>query len=304
MERKRLSKWKTLLIALVLFVLVVVTAIYVCYRLGVFSGVDEKPYIPLVPTPSTPVTEQQDDATQGASSEEDSQTDATQAATQAATEDTAIPSLIVYDDQQVWSTKTEIELFRMEYENGEEKVTVLSDNKENLIAPGTENSYTFRLKNTGNVSLNYSVMMKAYISDNVTHIPVEVRMRDFNGNYCIGDEDSYAPVLELDGLQDHNTLAAGHYAYYTLEWLWPYEWGNDEYDTYLGNLAVGEPVTLTIEIHTLSTMCDDPNHPGGLMPSTGDEFQPVLWITLAVVAAAGIVLLVVVDRRQRREEKQ
>lgn len=301
MERKRLSKWKTLMIALVLFVLVVVTAIYVCYRLGVFSGVDEKPYIPLVPTPSTPVTEQQDDATQGASSEEDSQTDATQAATQAATEDTAIPSLIVYDDQQVWSTKTEIELFSMEYENGEEKVTVLSDNKENLIAPGTENSYTFRLKNTGNVSMNYSVTMRAYISDNVTSIPVEVRMRDFNGNYCIGDEDSYAPVSELDGLQDYNTLAAGYYAYYTLEWHWPYEWGDDAYDTYLGNLAADEPVTLTIEIQTLSAMCDDPNHLGGLLPATGDDFHPVVWIFVSVAALCGIILLIILRRRRKEE---
>lgn len=301
MENKRLSKKQILLIAAVLFLLVLITAVYLCYRLGVFSKEDEQPYISLIPTESADATQPGGEGTQGQSGQTDPTEDG-----QDPTEDTFVaqPGMIVWDDKQVWTTKTEIELFRVEYEDGEEKITVASSNQDALIAPGTENSYTFRLKNTGNVSLNYSVMLRAYISDNVTSIPVEVRMRDFNGFYIIGDEDSYAPVLELDGLQDHNTLGAGYYAYYTLEWQWPFERGEDAYDTYLGNLAVDEPVTLTIEIHTLSAQCDDPNHPGGLLPATGDSFQPLVWVALSAAALCGVVVLVILGWRKRRKEEQ
>lgn len=298
MENRRLSKRKILLTALILLILVLITAVYVCYRLGVFSHTDKTPSIGLIPTADGLDT-------QPAETGEQDQPDATaQAPTQAATESTFVaqPGMTVYDDQQIWTTNTQIELFRVSYENGQEKITVLSDDTDALIAPGTDNSYTFRLKNTGNVALNYTVMLEAYYSDNVTYIPVEVRMRDFNGNYCIGSEDSYAPVLELNGLQDHNTLGAGYYAYYTLEWQWPFEAGDDGYDTYLGNLAAEEPVTLTVVIRTLSSLCDDPNFQGGLLPATGDSFQPVLWVSIAVLALVGIILLVAFGWRKRRED--
>lgn len=300
-ESQKAKKWKTLLIALILLVLVAVTAVYVCYRLGVFSRPDERGFIDLMPTQPTEGTGGETEG-QGNSATAPSAAETQPSPTESTFE--AHPEMTVWDDKQVWTTNTEIELFSITYENGEEVITVASDSEDKVIAPGTDNSYTFRLKNTGNVSLNYSVMLEVELSDNVTYIPMEVRMRDFNGFYCIGSEEEYAPLEELDGLQDHNTLGAGYYAYYTLEWQWPFESGDDEYDTYLGNLATDEPVTVTIVIRTLSAMCDDPDHPGGLLPSTGDNGKPILWAGLAILALGGIVLLVIVPHRKRREAEE
>ena len=290
MENKRHTrKWKILITALILLLLVVATAVYLCVRLGVFTKTDDSPYIDIAPS---------DDVSQ--STQETSDQEGT-AATQP-TQDTfqVKPGFEVWDDQQTWTTQTDIELFRISYEGGEQNITVLSDNGDEVIAPGTDNSYTFRLKNTGNVALDYTVSMEAVCSDNVTYIPVDVRMRDYNGDYCIGNREGYAPVSELNGLEDSNTLGVGSYAYYTLEWQWPFESGDDEYDTWLGNLE--EPATLIIKINTYATTSADPNAMGGLSAQTGDTFLPALWIALAALSATGIVILVVYKARRRREE--
>ena len=47
----------------------------------------------------------------------------------------------VSSDDQVWGAKTDVEIFRASYENGEYQVTVKSENGDSLIAPGNENSF-------------------------------------------------------------------------------------------------------------------------------------------------------------------
>ena len=52
----------------------------------------------------------------------------------------ARPGFEVSDEQTVWTTNTQVEIFRSYYENGEHIITVKSDDGDKLIAPGTENS--------------------------------------------------------------------------------------------------------------------------------------------------------------------
>lgn len=294
-------------VAILLF-LVALTTVYFCVRLGVFSPAENKDYINLTPTTGTDATDGTG-GNDGGSGNGGNGGDATTSTDPAATESTesteptfvADPELIIYDDKQVWTTKTQIDLFKISYENGGQEVTVLSEDGDKVIAPGTENTYTFRLKNTGNVAMNYSIHLEAYYSDNTEHIPVEFRMKGYYGRWIVGSADGYSPVMDMNGAKEHATLDPGNYAIYNLQWQWPFETGGDEYDTYLGNLAAEseEDVTLTVVIRTFASAVD-----GSDIPETGDETDLTGLVMLTLCAAVGIVIVVILFKRSRRNEEQ
>ena len=60
-----------------------------------------------------------------------------------------------YDENTIWSTKTDIEIFRLKHDNNNDGVfTVVTSDGDKVFAPGTENDYTFTIKNTNTVSLD------------------------------------------------------------------------------------------------------------------------------------------------------
>lgn len=204
---------------------------------------------------------------------------------------TVKPGFVVSDDNTVWSTQTQVEIFKISYENGEQVVTVNSDNGDKLIAPGTENSYTFKLKNTGNVALDYSVDLEAFFSPAEIELPISCRLNRYDGKWIVGSQDAFASVPELDLAEDHASLGAGKYTYYTLEWCWPFESGDDLYDTFLGNLATEQDLCFTVVINTSASYCYDPSDDSGITPpQTGDSFNLIFWVLVA--AAAFIIMLI------------
>ncbi|MBR3779263.1 MAG: hypothetical protein IKL13_06040 [Clostridia bacterium] len=210
------------------------------------------------------------------------------------------PGMEVGDEQTVWTTDTQVEIFRIHYENGEQEITVQSQDGSKVIAPGTENNYVFKLKNTGNVTLDYTVEIDAYCAPAAYAIPVEARLTRYDGAAIVGDADGYGTVAQLDAAQDAASLGAGKYTYYTLEWCWPFE-GDDEWDTLLGNLAAEEELTFSIAIRTTATHGDGPG--GGIdSPSTGDRAMPYVWLTLSVCALAFLVMLLILRHRTDDEE--
>ena len=208
----------------------------------------------------------------------------------------ADPGFQVFDENTVWEGQTDVEIFRITYENGQAQVTVQSGNGDKLLAPGTENSYTFTLQNTGNVDLDYTLQVEAYFSHGDKPIPVEARLVDYEQHYWVGSESQYAPVLELNTVDISSSLTAGYIAPYTLQWQWPFE-GDDAYDTLLGNLAVDEDITLTIVIRTTAEYGGQ----GGI-PETGDNAQ-LLLPAIAMVASFGGLLAVLLIPKRRREDR-
>ena len=217
-------------------------------------------------------------------------------------------SFKVYDENTVWSTHTDVEIFKIHYENGEMKTTVNSfNNKDKLLAPGTENTYSFTLKNDGEISLDYRLEVDAYFKNTEYVLPIEAKMFDYTGKYLCGSESEWRPVLELDPIEDTGVLAAGKIADYTLQWQWPFERfdgdgldANDEFDTMLGNLAAdGESLELHIIIRTVAEADDDPHHPGGEdNPRTGEfGYIPVL----AVTAVAALVVIIILASGKRKK---
>ena len=208
----------------------------------------------------------------------------------------ANPGFEVEDENTVWEGQTDVEIFRVSYENGQGQITVQSGKGDKVIAPGTENEYTFTLKNTGDVALDYTLEMKAYFSDGEKIIPVEARVVDYEGKYLVGSAESYADVLELNKVSEKGSISAGYIAPYTLQWQWPFE-GDDAYDTFLGNLALEEDITLTIEIRTTAEYGGE----GGLPPAqTGDEGIMVAAVIM-VGSFAGLLVVLLLPKRKREE---
>lgn len=216
------------------------------------------------------------------------------------------PGFEAVDDQTVWSTNTHVEIFKISYENGEQVITVNSDNKDKVIAPGTESSYSFKLKNTGNVALDYTVEVDAYFTPSDVVIPVTGRISRYDGEWLAGGRDEYASVSVLDSAKDSDILGAGNYTYYTLDWVWPFESGDDEYDTLLGNMATEQELTFTIVIKTIATESDDPDAGSGIKPPKTGDMASILWgaMTIGSFAAIAITLILMAREKRRNDEAE
>ena len=187
--------------------------------------------------------------------------------------------------------EAEVEIFKFSYdETG--KITVIGPegNTDKLIAPGTANKYQFTLQNPGNVTLDYIMTMEAYIEGTDLYLPVNARVWDYTNRYLVGSPEEMPHVLELNTVEERAKLGAGKYATYTLEWEWPFEWGDDEHDTLLGNLAVDGDITLTIIIRTVAEYDDGPG-PGITTPNTGDNSQLLLFSVIGGAALVGLLVL-------------
>ena len=313
------TKWIWLSV-LILLVCVVATTIAFVSRLDSFL-LDDEGAISLITEDtsgtdnSTDETEDTQDtdtaATQAPTTEQEptnstntsgtQETDPATSTTPQVTQPPRNPGFEASDDNTVWSTNTQVEIFRISYMNGEQVITVNSDNGDKIIAPGTENSYTFKLKNTGDVALDYTVEVDAYFTPADIEIPITGRLNRYDGKWVVGGKDEYAKVPVLDTAEDNGTLGAGKYTYYTLDWLWPFESGNDELDTMLGNLATEQDLIFTIVIKTTATESDNPYDDSGITPpQTGDNTNLALWITLAVSSFAMMIFLLFFQNMEKR----
>ena len=168
--------------------------------------------------------------------------------------------MIVEDEVQIWESETHVDIFDRAYygtkEAGtENEITVENLGKKNLIAPGTEEEYVFWVKNTGQVGIDYWVSFEEHNTSGYD-IPLEVRVK-CGDSFILGSKNKWEPIDKLDFVKHEGHLNIKNYARYTLEWRWQFE-RDDEYDTYLGNEAVGKDIVQEIVIHTYGEGYDRP----------------------------------------------
>lgn len=308
------TKWIWLSV-LILFVCVAATSIAFVSRLDSFL-LDDEGAIPLVSEDAVSGNNSSDSSEAGSAQQSDADQESAENGDESGEQsgDGTVsdasqeisqtnPGFEASDEQTVWSTDTKVEIFRVSYVNGEAVVTVNGDDGDKLIAPGTENSYTFKLKNTGDVALKYNVEVDAYFTPADIQIPVSTRLNRYDGKWIVGGKEEYANVPSLDAAEDGGKLGAGKYTYYTLDWTWPFERGEDELDTALGNLATEQDLIFTIVIKTTATENSDPDDDSGITPpQTGDNTKLALWITLAVSSFAMMAFLLFFQIREKRRE--
>ena len=211
--------------------------------------------------------------------------------------------------------EAEVEIFKFSYdETGKVTVIGVEGNPDKLIAPGTSNLYQFTLANTGDVALDYTMSIEAFVTGTDLWLPVYARVWDYKNNYLAGSADEMVEVLEIDGVEDSGELGAGRNAVYSLEWEWPFERAdengdislNDKYDTMLGNLAVNEDLTLHIVIRTYAEYDEEPDDPnsGLVPPQTGDDQQIVIFSLLGGISLVILLALIFASIRSGRKEKR
>ena len=178
------------------------------------------------------------------------------------------PEFTAYDDKVVWKNETDIEVFKSEYVNGHNEITVLSSDGSGIIAPGTENSYTFNLKNNGNIAIDYTMntAFSLKIDGEVASLdgfPLLIKLKKAGGDYLIGGEDVWTPVGEAVSADDSGTLGINSYDAYTLEIKWIFD-GDHELDTELGNLSTQKNMLFCVNIDTHAEENHKPGAVGGL----------------------------------------
>lgn len=234
------------------------------------------------------------------------------------------PGLTVEDQSQTWGTETRINLFSTQYNGIGRDITVESSDGDRLIAPGTEGEYTFTLKNTGNVAMDYQVAMDAELHINnyqidLENFPLGIRLRHYSGEYLLGDEDTWVAISKLEDYATKDTLAVNHYAWYTIEWKWLFEEdavddhdhlhinAGDELDTILGNITVDTPVNLSVSISTLAQPSDDAIASGGIpqlvLSREGSGWFPWI-ILLLLIAVACTAVALGYNWRARKDRKK
>lgn len=215
----------------------------------------------------------------------------------------------VRDGKQLWSTKTKVDIFQAEYKNANGEGTVRSEDGSKVIVPGTEGSYTFQLRNSGAYKAEYKIWVEAELSDGIMNEPIQSRMFG-NSEWLLGGNKSWKQALDLNGVAQSGTLAAGKTADYTVYWQWPYEQGIDGTDTCLGNQAVDRDLTYTITIHTLATSDEggkggSGKHGGNRLLhaiQTGDTSHILLW-SMILFGSLGFLVGILLGRKRRKDRE-
>lgn len=181
------------------------------------------------------------------------------------------PGMITHDDNVQWEIETDVDLFKTEYTGPDGSITVRSDNGDKVIAPGTTHEYRFSLKNTGNISLDYTMELASLFTLQNHDLPIRVRLKS-GDKWIVGSDEAWEDPDELESIVERSSLDVGRSAEYVFEWLWPFEDGiddalllNDLNDVIAANAAVEQEVHFQLEIRTISVVTPGaaPSNPDG-----------------------------------------
>ena len=222
------------------------------------------------------------------------------------------------------------DLFKDTYVNEKGEIIAQSGNGDKIIAPGTHNDYYFSIKNTGNISLDYTLELVSDFTFREAELPIVVRLSKGN-EYFIGSADQWIPWKDMHeaakGLDTVRTLPSGASDNYLFEWQWPLEIGKDIFgewnqaladannnkDTNLGSLGSQSGTNFSLDIKTNATVTE------GAVPVDGsgntlftnifkrlDVTYVGIWIILIVMATLGLIGLfiyfIIAYLREKEEE--
>ena len=112
----------------------------------------------------------------------------------------------------------------------------------NKIAPGTSNSYDFKVHNETENTIRYNI---EFLEESEYAINMRYRLKRA-GNYVAGSDSEWVSASELASALTE--LPMDGIDFYTLDWEWPYESGRDTLDTEIGEKMVSE-YSLKIKIN-------------------------------------------------------
>ncbi len=205
------------------------------------------------------------------------------------------PSTQMGDDESGWKTQNDVSIFSSQYVNGENQTTVLSQNGDNVIAPGAISKYSFYMRNGGNMAVRYDfdfafILKIAGVETKASEFPLSVRMTDTKGNYVMGSASEWLGLDADKANECSGILGANSYEQFDLEIMWAFE-GHDELDTMLGNESAKSSVELTFHINSYAEEHFDATAQGGVEITEGSNFNgeyggEIRWEWFAILLAA------------------
>lgn len=152
----------------------------------------------------------------------------------------------------LWTDQTAVDVFHTSYTNDVNVVTVKDTGSDKVFAPGTNGTYVFYVANNGELEADCVVTFSGETSPADVELPMHYRAKNSEGTWMTASATTWAKTLKGD---ERMVLQPGESRTYTIEWEWPYEWGNDAYDTYLCELAAaGRQLKVNIVIDTAATV--------------------------------------------------
>ncbi len=111
----------------------------------------------------------------------------------------------------------------------------------NKIAPGSSNSYDFKVHNSTKNTIRYSIDFE---EESEYAVNLQYRLKR-GGQYIVGDDDNWVNANTLAAAMTQ--LSKDGVDSYTLDWRWPYEDGTDEADSEAGkNMSSGYSLGIKI----------------------------------------------------------
>lgn len=192
-----------------------------------------------------------------------------------------------------------LDIFAVQYHNASGEITVSGADEQRVIAPGTREEYTLRLRNADGIAVDYELASHvSYTSEHV--IPIRFRMIDSEGNYLIGDAKTWIAIEDMASYTVNGTLVKGDRTEYIFEWKWDYESGDDDYDTFLGSLAREEDfgVEVSFDLRAEANTAIGAN--GGVRESgLGDII--VAAVALAFLIASVTLMIIYIVKKYKNE---
>ncbi len=209
------------------------------------------------------------------------------------------------DTDGVWEEHNLVNIFSSTYTNGENEMTVVSQDGDKVFAPGQNAIYSFCMVNGGNMAVRYDfqfsfVLKIAGKEANASSFPIAIRLTDTNGKYLVGAEEKGLSIPAGVAAAADGVLGASSYEQFTLNLEWEFE-GNDELDTLLGNEATKSDIELTFTIDSYAEEHEDSRAQGGVWVSetSYEDYEfggQIRWewfaILLALLAICTLYLII------------
>lgn len=214
------------------------------------------------------------------------------------------------DGKEIWDLNTQIDIFSISDKNEDGQVTVESVDGSKIIAPGMEGTYRFQIKNKGNIAVDTKTILNVnFIVEDFEYdtLPIEVKFTNYKGQ--ILSDEAWISVDKFKECIDELTIGKNCYVYYQLDWRWKFESGNDELDTFLGNLSCDSIVKMTVSIQATATQSDNYNDKGGLESGidagrTGGSLVPAPYILLNLLILIIIAILITLETIKRKKQSE
>lgn len=186
-----------------------------------------------------------------------------------------------------------IDVFSIHYENEQGDITVKGNNGERVIAPGTDVSYTIRVRNADRFAIDYFLEPRLEFSSEY-QLPLLVRIIDPEDNYILGSATEWATLDELNRVSHKGTLEKSESAEYVFQWMWPYEGEDDLFDTALGGSDVDIGLSVSFELGAVANT--EINANGGLVPSGMAKNIGLLMAAIILAVVCVLLILSVIKR--------